>query len=69
MQHGIRDRIIVAVSTNYSMEAKVRTVGNMGYATTVTSDTTPTFNVQDISCMLSPAEGVHLISPSSLRGE
>ena len=69
IQHGIRDRVIAAVSTNYSVEAKVRSVGNMGYATTVTSDTTSTFNIQDISGRLGPAEDVHLLLPSNLRGE
>ena len=66
---GIRELVIVGVSTNYSVEATARSAGNLGFTTTVVSDATFTFDMQDISGALRPAEDVHVMSLSNLRGE
>ncbi|QTN27979.1 cysteine hydrolase [Rhodoferax sp. AJA081-3] len=66
---GIRDLYVVGVSTNYSVEATVRSSGNLGFHTTVVSDATFTFDMQDISGLLRLAEDVHVMSLSNLRGE
>jgi len=66
---GIRELVIVGVSTNYSVEATARSAGNLGFTTSVVSDATFTFDMQDISGALRPAEDVHVMSLSNLRGE
>ncbi|MDP3650835.1 MAG: cysteine hydrolase family protein [Rhodoferax sp.] len=66
---GIRELVIVGVSTNYSVEATARSAGNLGFATFVVSDATFTFDMQDLSGTLRPAEDVHLMSLSNLQGE
>ncbi len=66
---GIRDLVVVGVSTNYSVEATARSAGNLGFGTTVVSDATFTFDMQDIGGVLRPAEDVHMMSLSNLRGE
>ena len=66
---GIRELVIVGVSTNYSVEATARSAGNLGFTTFVVSDATFTFDMQDLSGSLRPAEDVHLMSLSNLQGE
>ena len=66
---GIRDLVIVGVSTNYSVEATARSAGNLGFTTTVVSDATFTFDMRDITGALRPAEDVHVMALSNLQGE
>jgi len=66
---GIRELVIVGVSTNYSVEATARSAGNLGFVTVVVSDATFTFDMQDVTGTLRPAEDVHLMSLSNLQGE
>lgn len=66
---GIGELVVVGVSTNYSVEATARSAGNLGFNTTVVSDATFTFDMQDIHGVLRPAEDVHVMSLSNLRGE
>jgi nicotinamidase-related amidase len=69
MQRGIRGLVIVGVSTNYSVEARARSVDNLGFTTTAVSDATFTFDMQGISGALRPADDVHVMSLSNLRGD
>ena len=66
---GIQELVIVGVSTNYSVEATARSAGNLGFTTTVVSDATFTFDMQDIIGALRPADDVHVMALSNLRGE
>lgn len=66
---GLRELVIVGVSTNYSVEATARSAGNLGFITFVVSDATFTFDMQDMTGKLRPAEDVHLMSLSNLQGE
>lgn len=66
---GIRELVIVGVSTNFSVEATARSAGNLGFGTTVVWDATFAFDMHDISGALRPADDVHMMSLSNLRGE
>ena len=66
---GIRHLVIVGVSTNNSVEASARTAGNLGFATTVVSDATFTFDKQDFAGTWRSAEDVHLMALANLHGE
>jgi nicotinamidase-related amidase len=66
---GIRELVVVGVSTNYSVEATARSAGNLGFVTFVVSDATFTFDMQDVTGTLRLAEDVHLMSLSNLQGE
>jgi len=66
---GIKELVVVGVSTNYSVEATARSAGNLGFVTFVVSDATFTFDKQDLTGTLRPAEDVHLMSLSNLQGE
>jgi nicotinamidase-related amidase len=66
---GIREVVIVGVSTNNSVEASARTSGNLGFSTLVVSDATFAFEKRDLAGMLRSAEDVHQMSLANLHGE
>lgn len=66
---GIRQVVIVGVSTNNSVEATARTSGNLGFSTVVVADATFTFDKQDFAGTLRSAEEVHLMALANLHGE
>lgn len=66
---GIKEVVIVGVSTNYSVEASARTAGNLGLLTYVVSDATFTFDRKDLTGVMKHAEDIHLMSLSNLQGE
>jgi nicotinamidase-related amidase len=66
---GIREVVIVGVSTNNSVEASARTSGNLGFSTVVVSDATFAFEKRDLTGMLRSAEDVHQMSLANLHRE
>lgn len=66
---GIKELVIVGVSTNYSVEATARSAGNLGFVAFVVSDATFTFDMKDLTGTLRQAEDIHLMSLSNLQGE
>ena len=66
---GIRDLVIVGVSTNNSVEATARSAGNLGFATRVVADACFTFDGKDLSGALLEAEAIHQMSLANLNGE
>lgn len=66
---GIRQLIIVGVSTNNSVEATARTAGNLGFSTIVVSDATFAFAKKDYAGIARSAEEVHVMSLANLDGE
>lgn len=58
--------VIVGVITNNSVEATVRSGGNLGFDVIVAADACFTFNQADLSGRLWPAEDVHALSLSNL---
>jgi nicotinamidase-related amidase len=66
---GIKELVIVGVSTNYSVEATARSGGNLGFITFVVSDATFTFDMKDLTGTLRQADDIHLMSLSNLQGE
>ncbi|PXX38708.1 cysteine hydrolase family protein [Undibacterium pigrum] len=66
---GIKDLVIVGVSTNMSVEATARSAGNLGFATTVVADACFSFDRLDLHGKAQTAEEVHINALSNLRGE
>jgi len=66
---GIRDVVIVGVSTNNSVEATARTAGNLGFSTVVVADACFTFDKADFVGTLRSADEVHLMALANLHGE
>lgn len=66
---GIKELVIVGVSTNNSVEATARSAGCLGFQTSVVSDATFTFDAPDLSGAIRTAEDIHLMSLSNLKGE
>lgn len=66
---GIRNVVIVGVSTNHSVESTARTAGNLGFATTVIADATFAFAQADYSGAARSADDVHLMSLANLQRE
>ena len=66
---GIRDVVIVGVSTNNSVESTARTAGNLGFTTMVVSDATFAFEKTDFNGTLRTADEVHAMSLANLHGE
>jgi len=66
---GIRDVVIVGVSTSNSVEASARSAGNLGFATVVVADASFVFEQRDFGGTLRSAEEVHLMSLANLHGE
>lgn len=58
--------VIVGVITNNSVEATVRSGGNLGFDVIVAADACFTFDQADLSGRLWPAEDVHALSLSNL---
>lgn len=65
----IHELIIVGVSTNNSVEATVRTAGNLGFKTNVLSDACFAFDKIDYAGVHRTAEEVHAMSLANLNGE
>lgn len=66
---GIRQVVIVGVSTNNSVEATARTSGNLGFSTVVVADATFAFAKLDFAGNLRSAEDVHLMALANLHDE
>jgi len=66
---GIRQVVIVGVSTNNSVESTARTAGNLGFAATVVADATFAFEKSDFGGTLRSAKEVHLMALANLHGE
>ncbi|MBZ5488948.1 cysteine hydrolase [Halomonas aquamarina] len=66
---GIKRLVIVGVSTSNSVEATVRTSGNLGFDTQVVADATFTFAKQDHAGVYRSADEVHAMSLANLEGE
>lgn len=66
---GLRDLVIIGVSTNHSVESTARTAGNLGFATTVVADATFAFAQQDYAGTLRSADDVHAMSLANLARE
>jgi nicotinamidase-related amidase len=67
--HSIQELVVAGVSTNYSVEATVRSAGCLGYTTTVVSDACFTFDRLNLNKKMCSAEKIHLMSLSNLDGE
>jgi nicotinamidase-related amidase len=65
----ISELFVVGVSTNNSVEATVRTAGNLGFLTNVVSDATFAFDKIDYAGTLRVAAEVHAMSLANLEGE
>ncbi len=66
---GIKQLVIVGVSTNNSIESTARTAGNVGFDVTVVADACFTFEKHDFGGTLRSADEVHLMSLANLDGE
>ncbi|WP_311065686.1 cysteine hydrolase family protein [Halomonas sp. DWK9] len=66
---GIHKLVVVGVSTSHSVEATVRSAGNLGFETYVVSDATFTFAKRDYAGTYRTAEEVHAMSLANLAGE
>lgn len=58
--------VIAGVITNNSVEATVRSAGNLGFAAIVAPDAAFTFDLRDLSGRLWPAEDVHALSLANM---
>lgn len=68
-QQGIATLVVAGVITNNSVEATVRTAGNLGYRAFVVSDATATVERHDLDGRLWSAEEVHALSLANMHGE
>ena len=66
---GLKEVVLVGVSTNNSVEASARTAGNLGFDTVVVSDATFAFGMRDYAGAQRSAEEVHAMSLANLDGE
>lgn len=66
---GIRQLVMVGVSTNNSVEASARTAGNLGFATQVVADATFAFAKRDYAGNPRSADDVHWMALANLDGE
>ncbi|GHA71955.1 cysteine hydrolase [Formosimonas limnophila] len=66
---GINQLIIAGVSTENSVEASVRTAGNLGFNVYVAADACFTFAKSDCSGRQRTAQEVHDIALANLQGE
>ena len=66
---GIKDLVLVGVSTNMSVEATARSAGNLGFTTTVVADACFSFDRLDLHGKPQTAEEVHVHALSNLQGE
>jgi nicotinamidase-related amidase/catechol 2,3-dioxygenase-like lactoylglutathione lyase family enzyme len=66
---GLRKLVFVGVSTSNSVEATVRSSGNLGFDAIVVSDATFTFAKDDYAGVRRTADEVHAMSLANLAGE
>jgi nicotinamidase-related amidase len=66
---GIKDLVLVGVSTNMSVEATARSAANLGFTTTVVADACFSFDRLDLHGKPQTAEEVHVHALSNLQGE
>jgi nicotinamidase-related amidase len=66
---GVKQVIVMGVSTNNSVEATVRTAGNLGFDTYVPSDATFAFAKMDYDGVQRTAQDVHAMALANLHGE
>jgi nicotinamidase-related amidase len=66
---GIRDLVIVGVSTNNSVESTARSAGNLGFHTNVVADATYAYAQRDYAGVERSAEDVHAMSLANLQGD
>jgi nicotinamidase-related amidase len=66
---GIETLVVCGVSTNNSVEARVRMAGNLGFRTYLTADSCFTFARRDFDGRLRSAEEVHAMSLANLHEE
>lgn len=67
--HRIESLVVVGVSTNNSVEATVRTAGNLGFETFVVADGCFAFAKSDYNGVPRTADEVHAMSLANLNGE
>ena len=68
-QQGIDTLVVAGVITNNSVEATVRTAGNLGYRTYLVADATATVDKRDLTGRLWFAEEVQALSLANIHGE
>lgn len=66
---GVASLVLVGVSTNNSVEATARTLGNLGFNTQVVADATFAFDQTDYAGLPRTADEVHAMSLANLNGE
>jgi nicotinamidase-related amidase len=66
---GITTLVMAGVITNNSVEASVRTAGNLGFSVILAEDACFTFAKRDLRGRLWSAEDVHALSLANLDGE
>lgn len=66
---GITRLLVAGVSTNNSVEASVRSAGNLGFDTEVLADATFAFARTDYAGVARTADEVHAMSLANLNGE
>lgn len=68
-QRRLSTLVIVGVSTNFSVEASVRTASGLGFHTVVVADATFTFDLKDGNGQVFKAQDVHAMALSNLGAE